>query len=75
MLPQGSLLHVCTVHPAFLLPLCLAGWARAGLLAPLYLCPPALPIPPLPNYWPFSFFLDQLGALYRQGETATPLHS
>lgn len=30
------------------------------------LCPPALPIPLLPNYWLFCILLDQPGALGRQ---------
>lgn len=36
----------------------------------LILCLAALPIPLLPSYWPFSFSLDQSGALGQQSNTS-----
>ena len=74
VLPEARLPHLCTIYPAFLLPSCLTGWIPAGWLAPFSLCLPALSTPLLPSYWLFSFLLDQLGALGRQGKTAAHLY-
>lgn len=50
----------------------LSYFSRAYISPPIYsLCQPAPPVPLLPSYWPFSFILDQSGALSRLSETNT----
>lgn len=48
--PKGHLPHLHSVHPAFLFPLCMAGWALASLALSGWLSPlfslPAIPIYP-----------------------------
>lgn len=60
---------------------CLTGWpslplphSPCHLSLPTFLCPPALPVPLRPSYWPCRFFLNHSAAISRQGKPATHLY-